>query len=162
MKFFIFALALLVGLASGLSAQTVTVVKAGDRFAQAVDVLQVTAWSPFTADSAATVTSNTFSIAQYDSIECWVRSTSVVGVPKWSATLLGSFDGTNFATTSLGTVADTTSVKTEVLTFVGRIPTKGAQIGRLTLVGSSVAAPPNEEDSIVNIYLVGRKRGSRN
>lgn len=159
MKRIIFAMALLLGLVVAVNAQTVTVVRAGDNLSQPVDILQVISWSPFTLDSAATVTSNRFSIAPYDSIDCWVRSTSVVGTPKWSATLVGSFDGTNFSTASLGTVADTTSVKTEVLTYVGRIPTKGATSGRLSLVGSSVAATPNEEDSIVNIYLVAYKRG---
>lgn len=152
-------LALLVGLVATVNAQTVSVSQAGDRVDQVVDVLQVTGWSPFTSDSAATVTSKSFSISQYDSIDCWVRSTSATGTPKWSAVLYGSFDGTNFSTASLGTVADTTSVKTEVLTYVGRIPTKGARIGRLSLTGSSVTVP-NEEDSIVNIYMVGRKRGT--
>lgn len=158
MKRILFALALSVVLMSMVNAQTVTKALSGDNLSQVVDVWQITAWSPFTSDSAATVTTNRFSIAAYDSIDCWVRSTSVVGVPKFTASLMGSFDGTNYATTALGTIADTTATKTEVLSYVGRIATKGATLGRISVTGSGVVTP-NEEDTIVNLYLVARKRG---
>ena len=157
MKRIMFVLALLMTVVLTLSAQTVSVALRGDNLSQTVDILQVTAWSPFTADSAATVTSNKFSIAQYDSLQCWVYATSVVGVPKFKTILTGSFDGTNFSAT-LGTVNDTTQAKLEALTYVGSVSTSGATIGRLSLTGSGVTTP-NEDDTIVRIYMVAHKRG---
>jgi len=153
-----FVLALLMTLVLTVNAQTVAVSNYGDNLSQTVDILQVTAWSPFTSDSAATVTSVKFSVAPYDSIYCWVRSTSVVGVPKFKTILVGSFDnGSNYSGT-LGTVNDTTQAKLEVLTYVGVIATNGVKTARLSLTGSDVSTP-NEEDTIVNLYLVAHKRG---
>lgn len=126
------------------------------------DILALESWTPFAADSSATVYSGKFSIADYDTVYSWVYATSATDVPKFSATLQGSFNGTIWETSSTRTICDTTTAKLEVLTYYGKVATNGARWARLALVGSTVTPHANHTDDIINFYLVGHKRnGSR-
>lgn len=125
-----------------------------------IDIIKVSDWSAFAADSSATVYSATFDISKYDSLDCWVRATSVLGSPNFYIALLGAFDNINFTSASLGQIADSTSVLTEVLTHssYGAL-TKGTTVGKLKLVPSVLGATTfNRKDDIINLIIVGHRR----
>ena len=127
-----------------------------------VDIITVTSWSAFASDSSATTYSVPFDISKYDSMDCYVRATSTWGVPVFTATLLVGFDNTNFTSTAVGTIADTTSVKSKVLSYVGTCPTRGAKMGKIKLVPQVTGATTTDcnrtDDSINFILLAHRKQ----
>jgi hypothetical protein len=125
-----------------------------------IDIMKVSAWSPFT-DSSATYYSVPFDVSKYDSIDCWIRSTSVWGVPDFKTELLVAFDNTNFTTAVIGTVADTVSAKTEVLTHYGKVGTAGATKGKLKLtpvVTGAATTACNRTDAIINYIFICHRR----
>lgn len=137
---------------------------------QSSDVLGVLGWKAFSADSSATVYSDPFDISAYDSVDIWVADYSSWGNVNFNATLQGTPYAKNQATAttyladassyaSLGTAVDSTSAKAEVMTYVGRLGTKGAAQAKLKLVGvGTPSATVNRTDSYINIYIVGIKR----
>lgn len=124
------------------------------------DIYAITNWGAFSSDSARLVFSGTFPLADYDSVDIFVRGASVTGAAKWSAGLFGGFGNTASATLfdSLGSAGDTTAVKTEVLAYVGRLATNGTAVGAIRVSGRTQSIH-NPADSKVFIYLVGYRRG---
>jgi hypothetical protein len=158
--------ALLIAVSFALQSQTLTQIEASDlsstNMFNPVSVNAILSWSPWTGiDSTTVIYSTPFDIPRFDSIDCWVRSTSVWGVPVFKAELLGGFDVSNFTTAVLGIVNDSTSAKTEVLTHYGKVATLGATKGKLKLTPYNLGAPTtdcNRSDVIINIYFVGHRR----
>jgi len=124
------------------------------------DIWAVLNWGPFSSDSVTFVMTGNFNISEYDSLSIWAKGTSSDGAPKWSAQLYAGFGSTVSiaALDSIGTAADTTSVKLETLQYIGTLPTYGAAVGAFSVKGSAVTGILNRADAKVNIYAVGRKR----
>jgi len=133
------------------------------------DIFAITSWTGFSADSAATIYTNTFSLADYDTVMLWQKATSVNGSPNFRITLQGGFVGyaarssnSDFDSLGLGAQADTTTVKLETLNYMGKSPTFGAPTGRLKLSPSTYATyggtTYNRADSIIDLFVIGIKR----
>ena len=124
------------------------------------DIYAITNWGAFSVDSAKLVFSGTFPLADYDSVDIFMRGASVTGAAKWSAGLWGGFGGTASAVLfdSLGSAGDTTACKTEVLAYVGRVATLGASVGAIRVSGRTESIH-NPADSKVFLYLIAYRRG---
>jgi len=123
------------------------------------DVIKIENWGAFSSDSVALSFSQSFNMADYDTLDIWALGASVTGVAKWSASLWGGFASTVSTTNfdSIGVAADTANVKLETLQYIGSLPTKGAVLGAIRVSGSS-ASIHTPADSKVSLYIVGRKR----
>lgn len=170
-KVLLFSVLAVAMLSTVASAQTLNILY-GDRASNVVDVIQVTAWTPWLSGSDSTTvkyysgTDGSIDISGYDSIRCWIYESSVNGVPKNKGTLQSSFDGTNFtlADSASKVLWDTTQAKTEALTLysTANIGTNGALKARVRVMpflNPSTGNAGNMSDTIIRFYLICHKRG---
>lgn len=125
------------------------------------DIYRISTWTPFSSDSLAWVYSDPLDVAAYDTLYFFVKATSVNGTPNFHVALqLGMLNSSTAANWDSTAVAvDTTNSQAEKFKYVAGKATYGAAFARLKLVGRNETGTANHKDDIVNLWIVGQRRG---